>query len=478
MKLKHLLLTGLVTTFTFGFKLSAQRDGVIQHQEVINPPLTSTQFDDGRTRVNHHDNYVNNSKILPVGCDTLSGSIAPNNGNNGIMFNVIATQQVRLDFFNCFFSGPGAGTIIIFAKNGSFIGYETSDAGWSVVDSVVMNIPANGKYRIPIYLNHEMNFFDTTAFYITFRAGNTAGVDYTNGNGVVNIDSIYNFNTSLRVTEGYGTGSLFDAGNSPRVFTGNIEYCLLGYDGCTAQQTTFAGGNGAAGNIFNISTNEDIMINGFSGHLLDTAIMKVYYRYGSYAGHEATAADWVFADSALVAPMGASVPTPFFSNLNIPLNDGETMAFYITANDNSVGVDYTDGTAEGALYAFDGIVKIYEGLGVMYPFGTTFTPRIYNGIIDYCFVDGFIGIEENQPTNKGIKVYPVPTNNELYFDFNQVSGNRTIYITDLTGRQCMQFAGVNANMYTIQTVNLTTGIYLYTIYNGNVLEQTGKFIKQ
>jgi hypothetical protein len=481
MKLKPLLKSLLIASpFAYCMSIVAQQpDGIIQHDpSVVVTPTIHTIMDNGKEYngpLVTADPY--NPKLIVIpGCDTLDGSLVPNNGNRGIMFNLKATQMTRIDFFNSHLSGPGSGYIRLYARFGTCIGHESSDAGWSLIDSVFMNIPATGLYRIPIHINQVLHVNEVGGYYLTASPGATFGVEYTNGTVV---DTLYNSNTTLKIMEGIGHGGLFDACCYPRVFTGFIEHCPSTLNACENYVTTYAGGNGNTGAMFNVSTNHDITIKGFSGAIVDSGYFKLYYRYGSYAGHQDSASQWVFVDSNYVVSAGMGMPTTLFTGLNLLLNANETMAFYVTATNAGGSVNYTDGTAEGNLFAYDGVLKFFEGLGKGYPFDpTVFSPRIFNGTINYCIVPGFIGIEENPDPEFQPSVYPVPTTGELFMNFKGIAGDREIIIMDMTGRICTKLNNQQSDLVHVDVSSFANGIYLYTVINKGQKEGSGKFIKQ
>ena len=61
---------------------------------------------------------------------------------------------------------------------------------------------------------------------------------------------------------------------------------------------------------------------------------------------------------------------------------GSTTGLYITAI-NGAGVNYTNGTAVGAVVASDANLSILSGFGRSYAFGSSFSPRNLNGSIVY-----------------------------------------------------------------------------------------------
>lgn len=153
--------------------------------------------------------------------------------------------------------------------------------------------------------------------------------------------------------------------------------------------TTFLGGNSNNGNMFDITALHTLEITGLEGHIdnFTTANIEVYYKAGSYVGYQNNASAWTLAGSASgVTGAGLGVPTPYPITLSISIPEGETYGFYITTTTTTNVVQYTNGTISGNVYAEDENVQIKEGLGMGYPFGGYFEPRIWNGILHYTTV--------------------------------------------------------------------------------------------
>jgi|GEM_PF-1920850 len=153
---------------------------------------------------------------------------------------------------------------------------------------------------------------------------------------------------------------------------------------CDSLNTTYTGGNGSDGNMFSIEARQDIIIESFEGNISSSGTFKIYYRMGTYAGFEGNAAAWTLIDSASVTSNGAGVPTQIPIPVDMQIDSGDVVSFYITGNGDGGSVDYTDGTLEGDTFSINNDIIFYEGIGLQYPFGTSFSPRIWNGTINYC----------------------------------------------------------------------------------------------
>ena len=148
--------------------------------------------------------------------------------------------------------------------------------------------------------------------------------------------------------------------------------------------TTFAGGNGQSGNMFDIVGLQPVVITGFDVNLTGTATIEVYAVTAgtSYVGNEANPGAWTLLGTATgVVGNGAGVPTPVPLTLNVPINPAQQQGFYVTTTAGTL--TYTNGTSLGAVYASNSDIQFLEGIGNAYPFGATFSPRIWNGNIHY-----------------------------------------------------------------------------------------------
>ncbi len=450
-----------------GISITAQNVRSLRADEVANPPVIASRSQGPALARTGPQQSV----TAAGSCDSIRTTYAGGNGNIGIMFNVVAVQPLTITFFDGVFAGA-AGWAYIYHKSGSYIGFETSAAAWTLVDSAYINsFVAATPRHIPIYVNRAMNTGDTAAFYIS-GDGNLS-VDYTNGTSQ---NALYAQDLYLKVHEGRGmTSPLFNTSATPRVFNGNIYYCPPNSYPCQLTTTTFAGGNGNDGNMFDIVATTDVTINGFYGNIVGSGYVKIYYRNGTYQGNEANPVAWTYIDSALVTGT-AGLPTLIPIPVNIPVPTGQTVAFYITGNASGAAVDYTDGTTEGAVFTYDGLITFLEGKGITYPFGTTYTPRIWNGMIDYCV--GITGVESSNANLASVNVFPNPFNSTATFAIQtqQPVNNMQLSIYDASGRIVRQVNNINTPTVTIDREGLTGGMYFYMLTAENQLLTNGKLI--
>jgi hypothetical protein len=150
--------------------------------------------------------------------------------------------------------------------------------------------------------------------------------------------------------------------------------------------TTFAGGNGQAGNMIEILATKKIVVKSFDIHTFTTGSVQalIYVKRGTYVGFEKNPAAWTKIADTFVVGRGSPNPTPIAEKDVAPvsINAGETYSFYITLAENSIR--YTN----GQVVASDDSLTFIRSNGNRFPFGQTFVDRIWNGILNYVPADG------------------------------------------------------------------------------------------
>ena len=147
-------------------------------------------------------------------CTSPSSSISSpynsNNGQRGAMFDITATNAVTI---LCFDANLYAGTTAnyeIYYKSGSYIGFETNAAAWTLVGSTtgLASLGNNTPTPIPIMVNVGIPAGQTYAFYITNDFG--AGLSYTDGtSGTALLASDANISMNGGIGKSYPFGLTF-----------------------------------------------------------------------------------------------------------------------------------------------------------------------------------------------------------------------------------------------------------------------------
>jgi hypothetical protein len=120
----------------------------------------------------------------------------------------------------------------------------------------------------------------------------------------------------------------------------------------------------------------------------EEAIFDVYKKPGALLLSDTTDSSlgkWTkIGDSIDVTMLSFDQPSPLPENAftSIHMDAGTTVSLYVTRTDGRY-IGYTEGNAVGNIAAEDNNIKILEGYGNEYPFGTIFSPRVWNGVIEY-----------------------------------------------------------------------------------------------
>jgi trimeric autotransporter adhesin len=142
--------------------------------------------------------------------------------------------------------------------------------------------------------------------------------------------------------------------------------------------TTFSSNNGHNGNMFDVVTNgNSVDITGFDINTDTSGQFAIYTRSGSYANSPESSDGWTQVFSGSVTSQGHDAATPI-SGLNILLAANSTTGFYLTFVDGNI-LNYTNGSDDFS----NADLTVTHGLGKAYPFGASFSPREWNGTINY-----------------------------------------------------------------------------------------------
>jgi hypothetical protein len=170
--------------------------------------------------------------------------------------------------------------------------------------------------------------------------------------------------------------------------------------------TTFQGGSGQAGNMFDVTdlSGRGLRITGFQINLNNAATnqtpitVSIYSRQGSFVGHETDPSAWQFIRSVSVRSWGANQPTPVPAP--VAVFGFSTTGVFITTDfitgqpppNSPPFLNYTDIGPASPTYS-NADVRISGGVGKANPrfTGATFQNKMWNGGIVYtlggCYAD-------------------------------------------------------------------------------------------
>ncbi|HEX5001215.1 MAG TPA: GEVED domain-containing protein, partial [Bacteroidia bacterium] len=176
-----------------------------------------------------------------------------------------------------------------------------------------------------------------------------------------------------------GTGATF---TTPEINNTTTYYVSASTGGVSSPlTTTFAGGNGFDGNMFDITAINTATIDSFAANFNSgSGTAEIWYRPGTYVGHTTSNAGWILAGTASYTSSGNGAPGTLINvNVNVTIPAGSTYGFFVYGTG---GITYTNGSAVGAVFASDANIQFKEGHGGGY-FNLTNSPRVFNGRIIY-----------------------------------------------------------------------------------------------
>jgi hypothetical protein len=166
-------------------------------------------------------------------------------------------------------------------------------------------------------------------------------------------------------------------------------------------------GNSLRGNMFDVVATNSIVVTGFEGNIFgaNPTTYEIYYRLGTYVGHESSASGWIKAfGPSPVTHNGEGNLTPITSTLEIAIPAGATYGFFLTNTIATASNSYHDGEAVGNVSVSDANVAILEGAGKGYPFdsGSPFTPRVWEGRMTYHLADVLATLSQEVDAADGV----------------------------------------------------------------------------
>ncbi len=160
---------------------------------------------------------------LPLAAGSITTTFANNNQFTGNMFNaIIGANGITVNSLDVNVD-TGSMTIDVYLKSGTFVGFDTTPAAWTLVSATAVTGAGAGKPTLVNVSPFTLAAGNTYGLYVTVDSTtNTAPyMHYTNGN------STYS-NSDLSLSLGDGIGGIFGslAVDSGRTWDGTISYSL------------------------------------------------------------------------------------------------------------------------------------------------------------------------------------------------------------------------------------------------------------
>ncbi|MBX3376215.1 MAG: hypothetical protein KF678_04345 [Phycisphaeraceae bacterium] len=297
-----------------------------------------------------------------------------NINRNAATNNGTATEDD--DFFN----------FTVYIRPGTARGFETNILNWTqVATGAGMPRPENsytlGALRNTFTLNGSQSYGVAIVF------DNGAGHAYTNGTGS---NEIYS-NADLTITGVSASNTAFGTNISPRVFNGALGYRLNSSSGQCLETLFAQNNNGSNGGMVYMDVRPGalpVTVTGLTTNVEGTGGLNcnvtVYRKVGTSVGFETNAGAWTQVatgtgtSSAVNTPTGFGLDTPFTLNANTTYG----LAIRLQTSGAVEGHAYTNGNGLNQSYS-DGRLEVTLGSASNTPFGTNFSPRIWNGSLCY-----------------------------------------------------------------------------------------------
>lgn len=247
-------------------------------------------------------------------------------------------------------------------------GYPGQDALW----------PFNGKH-------YEVSLLQADGRYDLERGnnfGDSGDLFHGNGHGVNFLRQSDNLlDGPFPNTDAYRDGLVRQTGIRIRDIGSSAPIMSFTVDFLQMIATTFRGGNGAGGNMFDMVVKKDITLRAFSVHMAASGsqILEVWYKRGSYRSFERDPLAWNRLRLLTIVSNGRGRKTRVDVG-GVSLRTG-THSFYIFSLD--ARVRYTNGNGSGSIVADNEDIRVLEGVGTGTPFGSVYQDRIWNGELFY-----------------------------------------------------------------------------------------------
>lgn len=155
-------------------------------------------------------------------------TLPPNNGSGGIFFDLTpAAGPLSFDSFATYFSGTVglAVSVQVYTRPGSYVGFQTGSAGWTLTDTVAGIAAGTTVKSAPLVLSAPIILGSGTTTGIYLHSVTTGGGIRYQGTGTTATTTFSNADLTLFSAHSR-TGAVAFAGSlfTPRAFSGDINY--------------------------------------------------------------------------------------------------------------------------------------------------------------------------------------------------------------------------------------------------------------
>lgn len=409
-----------------------------------------------------------------ISTNSLLTTTAAGNGQMGNMFDITALKNITLTAVDMHFGSAGVATVEVWYRPGSFVGFETSNTGWTQVLTTTVN--ANGNLGtltpVPATFAIPIPAGQTYGIYVTSNGG--PNVRYTNG---TTLGNVYAQNTDLQFKEGKG-GAYFNVTFTPRIFNGVLHYSG---SGCTSSMTPV---------VFTVSPTPSITISPSApsvcegGSVVLTATGSTTYTWNTGANTSTISVSPSVSTSYSVS--GGAAGCLGSASVNVQVNPSPTLIATASSGTNSAPTisvcpntiltvsvsgaqfyNWSTGSNASSFTISPTTSTIFNVVGTNSA-GCTASAQV-QVVVLICS-----GLFEISSINNNI--YPNPFKEILVLETYHT--NATLIIKDALGRTLVHFSPTQSKEI-INLSHLSKGIYFYYWLNkeGKILKE-GKLIKE
>jgi hypothetical protein len=159
----------------------------------------------------------------PAACDSLKSGINPSTGSHGNMFDIHVINKITIQTFSMAIK-DGTSNVNIYHRQGTMVGHDAASADWTLLDSATVTGVSGTLTKIPLNLNLVLNANSDHAFYITVTKQSAAN-EYSTGTSIGTMSAS---DANIQVKEGRAGWFPFNMVYFPRIFNGQVYYCLGG----------------------------------------------------------------------------------------------------------------------------------------------------------------------------------------------------------------------------------------------------------
>jgi hypothetical protein len=407
-----------------------------------------------------------NSNIIDSLLTNMAGSLQ----FPSLMFDVVAQNNIEVTGFDANFNGTGTSTVEIWYRPGSFVGFETSNAGWTLAaTSTVQALGVGNLATIPAVISVNMASGQTYGFYLAVVGG--TNFRYSSG---TSLGAVWAQNSDVQILEGKSGSGYYNVTTSPRAFNGELRYKK---PGCTSPRIPVTLTVSPTPTV-NAATSSSLVCPNATVNL--TATGAATYTWSNGTNGQAIIASpsvnttYTVTGTDSGCSASATVDVNVHNVVPVTLTAGQTTVCtsgpVVSLNGSPIGGSYSGTNVNGNLFTPGSSAGTFTPVYTFIDTNTGCSDSASVAIV----VDPCTGVGNSVKLN-GLSVYPNP--NHGLFTVSLRNGlEKKVELTDLTGRivlsKCTPDDSIEVNIS-----ELTNGIYFVKI-DSNGISETYKIVKQ